>query len=402
MLLKLAWRNIFRNKRRSLITVSSIIFAVVFAVFMRSLQFGAYGNMLKNIVGSYMGYIQVHQKGFWAEKTLDNSLAIEDIDHLNDNENVSYLSHRIEGFALASKGDLSKPVALLGLDAELEKNQIKLDQKVIKGKYISDANPGLLIGKGLQEIMDLSLGDSLVFLSQGYQGSIASGSYPVVGVIDLKTPELNKRTVIMNLEQAQEMFGLQGMITTAVVGIDNDNWEETQLDVIAAVDTNAIEVMNWQQMLPELKQLISVDKAGGMFVLLILYSIITFSLFGTVLMLTEERSFEYGVLIAIGMAKTKVIFVALLETILMAFVGIIAGLIVAFPFVLYFNINPINLSGQMQEVVERFGFEALIPTSLDPSIAITHAGIIFLIVLVVNIYTVVKIKNLEPVTAMRV
>ena len=401
MLLKLAWRNIFRNKRRSLITVSSIIFAVVFAVFMRSLQFGAYGNMLKNIVGSYMGYIQVHQKGFWAEKTLDNSLAIEDIEHLTDNENVSYLSHRIEGFALASKDELSKPVALLGLDAEQEKNQIKLDQKVIKGEYISDANPGLLIGKGLQEIMNLSLGDSLVFLSQGYQGSIASGSYPIVGVIDLKTPELNKRTVIMNLEQAQEMFGLQGMITTAVVGIDNDNWEETQLDVIAAVDTNAIEVMNWQQMLPELKQLISVDKAGGMFVLLILYSIITFSLFGTVLMLTEERSFEYGVLIAIGMAKTKVIIVALLETILMAIAGIIAGLIVAFPFVLYFNINPINLSGQMQEVVERFGFEALIPTSLDPSIALTHAGIIFLIVLIVNIYTIFKIKNLEPVTAMR-
>jgi ABC-type antimicrobial peptide transport system permease subunit len=134
---------------------------------------------------------------------------------------------------------------------------------------------------------------------------------------------------------------------------------------------------------------------------MILYSIITFSLFGTVLMLTEERSFEYGVLIAIGMEKNKVIQVAILETILMAIAGVIAGLLVAFPFVLYFNIYPINLGGQMQEVVEKFGFEALIPTSLDPSIALTHSGIIFLIVLVVNLYTIFKIKNLHPITAMR-
>ncbi|PCJ66373.1 MAG: hypothetical protein COA58_06235 [Bacteroidetes bacterium] len=401
MLLKLAWRNIFRNKRRSLITVSSIIFAVVFAVFMRSLQFGAYGNMLKNIVGSYMGYIQVHQNGFWDEKTLDNSFSITEVEHLSKLKEVSYVSHRIEGFVLASIGDQSKPVALLGLNAEQEKEQIKLDAKVIEGEYISSINKGLLVGKGLKDIMKLKLGDTLVFLGQGYQGSIASGNYPIIGFIDLKTPELNKRTVILNLDQAQELFALPDMVTTAVIGLENDNWREAQASIISALDTSKIEVMNWQEMLPELKQLITVDKAGGSFVLLILYSIITFSLFGTVLMLTEERSFEYGVLIAIGMAKQKVILVALLETIFMAVVGIILGLIVAFPIVLYFNINPINLSGQMQEVVEKFGFEALIPTSLDPSIALTHAGIIFGIVLIVNIYTIVRIKNLKPVNAMR-
>lgn len=401
MLLKLAWRNIFRNKRRSLITVSSIIFAVVFAVFMRSLQEGAYGNMLKNIVGSYMGYIQVHSKGFWAEKTLDNSFSLSEIEDITKQEGITYLSPRIEGFALASFGETSKPIALLGLDAALEQQHIRLDKKVVEGNYFSQEHKGLLIGKGLKEIMKLAVGDTLVFLGQGYQGSIASGAYPIVGIVDLKTPELNKRTVLMNLDQAQELFALPDMVTTAVVGIDHDNWQEAQLQATEALDTNMLEVMNWQEMLPELKQLISVDKAGGTFVLLILYSIITFSLFGTVLMLTEERSFEYGVLVAIGMEKNKVIIVAILETIIMAIVGVILGLIVAFPFVLYFNINPINLSGQMQEVVERFGFEALIPTSLNPSIAMTHAGIIFLIVLLVNIYTIVKIKRLNPITAMR-
>ncbi|MFB1004798.1 MAG: ABC transporter permease, partial [Bacteroidia bacterium] len=213
MLLKLAWRNIFRNKRRSLITVSSIIFAVLFAVFMRSLQYGAYGNMLKNIVSSYMGYVQIHSKGFWEEKTLDNSFSLSEIDQLKNQEGISYLSPRIEGFALISFGETSKPVAVLGLDPALEKEHIKLDQKVVEGDYFSDTKKGLLIGKGVKEIMKLSIGDTLVFLGQGYQGSIASGAYPIVGVIDLKTPELNKRTVIMTLDQAQELFALPDMVT---------------------------------------------------------------------------------------------------------------------------------------------------------------------------------------------
>lgn len=366
---------------------------------MRSLQFGAYGNMLDNIVGTYIGYVQIHGSGFWEEKTLDNSFSQDDIGYLKDLEEVTHISPRIESFALASFGSESKPVAVLGLDAQKEQQQIGLANKVVEGNYLN--GDGVLVAIGLRDVLQLKISDTLVFLSQGYQGSMASGAYPIAGFIDLSTPELNKRTVIMNLDKAQEFYGMPNLVTTAVIGVDGNNWERDYESVLVQTDTNTLEVMQWQQMLPELKQLITVDRAGGTFILIILYSIIAFSLFGTVLMLTEERSFEYGVLISIGMAKTKVVQVAVFETLILTVVGVIAGLIVAFPFVLYFNINPINLSGQMQEVVERFGFEALIPTSLDPSIAITHSGIIFLLALVVNLYAVFKIKSLNPVKAMR-
>jgi ABC-type lipoprotein release transport system permease subunit len=159
--------------------------------------------------------------------------------------------------------------------------------------------------------------------------------------------------------------------------------------------------MNWQQMLPELKQLIDVDRAGGTFVLIILYSILTFSLFGTVLMLAEERNFEFGVLVAIGMKKSIIIRISLYETLIMSVAGVILGLICVIPVVTYFHFFPINLSGQMQEVVEQFGFEAIIPTSLDPWISLTQALIVFAITLVINLYTLIKIKNIQPTKAMR-
>ena len=401
MIIKLAWRNIFRNKRRSLITVSSIIFAVVFSVLMRSLQNGAYDNMLKNIVGNYLGYIQVHHHGFWKEKTRDNSFYIDDLDTLSSNQHIQYINPRVEGFALASLLKESKPVVILGITPSIEQQTTQLQNNIIRGEFLNEESDGILVGKDLYDIMHLKLGDSLVFLSQGFHGSIASGIYPIIGLIDLKTPELNRRTVLMTLKMSQDFFGLDNMATSAVINLKENNWLEVQQETIAALDTSLFEVMNWQQMLPELKQLITIDRAGGTFVLIILYSILTFSLFGTVLMLAQERNFEFGVLIAIGMAKSKIIQVASLETLFMAIVGVLGGLVLSIPIVTYFHFFPINLSGQMQEVVEQFGFEALIPTSLDPRISLTQASIVFLIVLIVNLYTVFKIINLKPIQAMR-
>lgn len=401
MELKLAWRNIFRNKRRSIITISSIIFAVVFSVTMRSLQHGAYDNMLKNIVGNYLGYIQIHYKGFWEEKTIDNSFYIEDLDSLKANPTIAYINHRIEGFALASHEKESKPVVILGINPSKESEHNQIKNSLIGGSFLPNNNNGLLIGKGLQKIMNINIGDSLIFLSQGFQGSIASGIYPVLGIVDLKTPDLNRRTVIMNLGNAQDFFGIDNMATSAVIGPKNDEWEKAEKSILTQVDSSQFEIMNWQQMLPELKQLIDVDRAGGTFVLIILYSILTFSLFGTVLMLAEERNFEFGVLVAIGMRKSIITRIALYETLIMSVVGVILGLICVIPVVTYFHFYPINLSGQMQEVVEQFGFEAIIPTSLNPWISITQALIVFSITIFVNLYTLIKIKNIQPTKAMR-
>lgn len=401
MELKLAWRNIFRNKRRSIITISSIIFAVVFSVTMRSLQHGAYDNMLKNIVGNYLGYIQIHYKGFWEEKTIDNSFYIEDLDSLKANPTIAYINHRIEGFALASHEKESKPVVILGINPSKESEHNQIKNSLIGGSFLPNNNNGLLIGKGLQKIMNINIGDSLIFLSQGFQGSIASGIYPVLGIVDLKTPDLNRQTVIMNLGNAQDFFGIDNMATSAVIGPKNDEWEKAEKSILTQLDSSQFEIMNWQQMLPELKQLIDVDRAGGTFVLIILYSILTFSLFGTVLMLAEERNFEFGVLVAIGMRKSIITRIALYETLIMSVVGVILGLICVIPVVTYFHFYPINLSGQMQEVVEQFGFEAIIPTSLNPWISITQALIVFSITIFVNLYTLIKIKNIQPTKAMR-
>ena len=401
MLVKLAWRNIFRNKKRSLISISSVTFAVICAIFMRSLQFGAYDNMIENVVGSYMGYIQIHQKRYWNDKSIDEAFQLSDIDKIEGLDDITIVSPRIEGFALASYQNAAIPSLVLGLDATAEDEQIKLSSKVIKGEYLSPSVQGVMIGKSLAVLLGIQIGDTLALVGQGYHGSIAAGTFAIQGILDLKTPELNKRTIIINFNLAQDFFGMADVATTAVVGLANNDWRTMQSELSTVLDSNKLEVLNWQEMMPEMVQLIQADRAGGTVVLIILYLIIAFGLFGTVLMLQEERTFEYGVLIAIGMPRNTVFYIGLIETFIMSVLGVLVGALLSIPIVFYFHYNPIVLGGEVQKIAERFGFEAVLPTSIDPSIILSHAAIIFGLVLLVNTYSYYKIHKLQPVKAMK-
>ncbi|MBR9861081.1 ABC transporter permease [bacterium] len=365
---------------------------------MRSLQHGAYDHMIDNIVNSFMGSVQIHHPSYWEEKTLDNSLDTKLLDSLQEIDGLKYASARIETFALLGKGERTKPAVVLGLDPQLERKQIQLDQRLVEGNYFEEG--GALLSIDLAAFLKASPGDTIVLFGQGYHGSLASGELKVQGIVDLKTPELNRRTLILDNKSAEEIFNMQGMATTIVLS-GEDSWRKTYENTIENLDTNSYSVMNWQQKLPELVQLIKADSAGGLVVLTVLYIIIGFGFLGIIIMLTEERSFEYGVLLAVGMQKSKMMMVFFLETAIMAIIGLIAGLAIAFPVVYYFHYHPINLSGQMQEAVEKFGFEAVIPTSLDVSIPLQQSALVMLLVFCVNLYAIQKIKKLKPVEAMR-
>ena len=135
---KMAWRNLWRNKRRSLITITSILCAVFFALIMRSMQKGSYANMLENVVGTYTGYIQIHGADYWEKKTINETLdATEFKPELTKlTENVRGFVPRLESFALASSRDITKGVLLSGISPHEENAFTNLSNKIIQGNYL--------------------------------------------------------------------------------------------------------------------------------------------------------------------------------------------------------------------------------------------------------------------------
>ncbi len=405
MLLKLAYRNLWRNKRRTYITIASVLFAVFFAVILRSMQLGVYELMIENVVGYYSGYVQVHKKGYWDEQTIDNviyysdSLSVE----IESRGEVQHVLPRLEGFVLAATQELTKGSMVNGIDPTKEGGMLQLQEKLTDGKVFELNDRSVMLGEGLAEYFRLSTGDTIVMLGQGYHGISARGKYPVAGIVKLNSPLLNDNLIFMPLPEAQWFYGAEGMVTSYVLDMNyNDNVPKFTRSLEAQMDTSKYELMAWQEMMPELVQAIQADSAGGQIMLFILYMVITFGMFGTVLMMTAERHYEFGVLISIGMKRWQLAITVLYETIMISLIGVASGLIAALPIVLYFHNNPLDLGGRTAETVENYGFEAVMPASLDPSISITHATIILVISIIITIYPMIVLSRLKPVKAMHV
>ena len=407
MVIKLAWRNIWRNKRRTLITAAAVAFAVFMASVMRSFQKGAWDKIVDSTVNLYYGFAQVHGNGYWDEQTLDN--AIEYGDNIKalekDIQDIQGVVPRIESFALASQGNLTTGVLVIGIDPSKEDEMTGVKSRIIEGEYIDDDDEAVFLASGVAEKLGLALGDTLILISQGYHGVNAAAKFPIKGLFSFALPDLNKRLVYLPLKAAQNFYGAENMITSAVLKIDYRDQVPAVLEAVNAnLDSEKYEVKDWQQMIPELLEARELDEGSAILILAILYFIITFAIFGTILMMTKEREYEFGVLVSIGMRRWKLFSVIWWETVFVGLLGAIIGIIISIPINYYYHVNPIDLSVMGEEAVavyEKFGIDPVLPFAFEMSIFLWQAFIIFIVTTILALYPFWKIRYLKPVDSMR-
>jgi ABC-type lipoprotein release transport system permease subunit len=404
-LFKLARRNIWRNKRRTYITAASIFFAVLLASFMQSIQRGAWDKMVDGIVTSFAGYAQVHQVGYNEEETIEKAFPF--------NANLQNLPQEIDGlegfvprltsFALASYELQTKGVLVVGTDPESEHGMTRLRNNLVEGAYFEEGENSVLIVEGVAKTLKVNIGDTLVLISSGYHGVNAAGKYNVKGILKFASPLLNRRMVFLPLSVAQNFYGAEGLITRLSIDIK----EKDKLpQVVQAVQKNLgdeFEVLEWEKLMPELSEAREVDTAGNFLVLIILYVIIGFGIFGTILMMAKEREYEFGVLLAIGMKRWKLGMVIWMEVVMLGLFGAFLGILGSIPLVGYFKRHPLDFSKMegMADAYEKFGFEPIFPASFEFQIFFTHAVIVFILTSILAIYPLLKIRKMQPVQAMR-
>ena len=399
---KLAWRNLWRNKRRTLITTASIFFGVILSTIMSSMQEGSYAQYIKTIVNSYSGYIQVHSKGYWNDKVINNSLEYSLVrQKLSDVKGITATAPRLENYALASSEEITKGVMVIGI-APIEEDAItNLSKKIIKGNYLKRDDNGVVLGSTLARYLKLEAGDTVVLLSQGYHGVGAAGKYPVRGIIKQPSPELDRTVVYMNISDCQDLFSAPDRLTSVVIMVkNNDEMPAVKNDLISSLGTD-YEVMDWKEINSILLKQIDSDRASGMIIKGVLYMIIAFGIFGTVMMMMAERRKEFGVIVAIGMQKYKLSYVLVLETILLGFTGVIAGIVASIPITWYFTLHPIPITGQAADTMLQMGFDPVMSFSMIPSIYYHQAITILIFTLIIGLYPVFNINRLIIIKALR-
>ena len=408
MLFKLAWRNIWRSKRRTIITVSAVFFAVFISSILQSFQKGTWDNVIENSINSFFGYAQVHGLGYFDEQTLENAIPFdESINTLHDEiEEVRDLIPRIESFALASQGNLTTGVMVIGIDPEKENEMTNLKSRMVEGEYLKIDDDGANVGSGVAEKLGLSVGDTLILISQGYRGVNAAGKFPIRGIFKFGLPDLNKTLVYLPLPKAQYFYGAEGKITSLVLKINNQKEAPIAIKAVGkTLDYEKFELIDWNMMIPSLVETRELKEGSSNLILGILYFIISFALFGTILMMSKEREYEFGILVSIGMQRWKLIISVWLETIFLGLIGAIIGILLSIPICYYFNVNPIDMGAlggeEIVEVYENFGIEPILPFAFEFQIFFEQAMIMFIITTILALYPLWKILRLKPVEAMR-
>ncbi len=397
----LAWRNIWRNKRRSFINIASILFAVLFAIAADSFERGSYELMIDNMVKFSTGYIQIQDVLYDEEPSIDNAMLFDEALNAKLAEfscDIEYTVPRIQNFALAATENRTRGTLIMGIDPESEDRFNNLSEKLIKGDFLKDDDQAVMLAAGLADILGLGVGDTLILIGQGFQGASAAGMFPVKGIAKLSVPDLNNNAVYMPIGAAQWLYGADNRVTSLIVMPVNPLQTNRLTNALNLnLDREWYVAWNWQHMLRDLLKLMKMDMAGSKMIIYILYLVIGFGLFGTVLTMMLERIKEFSMLISIGMKRYQLAIVCFFETLLMSFIGVVIGTVITYPILLYFNINPIPLKGEMEELILEYGFEAVMPTSVTPEIFINQIIIVFLLALIIGLFPVYKVFRLKVV-----
>jgi len=401
--LKIAWKNLWRNKRRTLITVSSVFFAVIISTVMSSMQEGSYTSMVDNWVKFYSGYMQIHQEDYWEDKTINNSFPETDslIHLVEQTEGVTQIAPRFVSFALASSEETTKGAMIMGVDPEGEDRITEVSKWITSGHYLEPGDDGLLVVSGLINHLGLGVSDTLVLLGQGYHGVSAAGKYPIRGILEFPNPEINQELIYMDIDNCREFYSAESLLTALVIMVTDHYAMPGVRERLQEKIGSPYRLMTWNEMHPEVVQLIEADRAGGVVMKAILYILVGFGIFGTILMMLSERRREMGVMVAIGMQRTKLGVILFFETILIGLIGTLAGFAGSVPIITWFINHPIRLTGEAAATMIQMGIEPLLLFSWLPSVFYNQVITIFIITVVIAIFPVYRAGILRVNQALR-
>jgi len=294
----------------------------------------------------------------------------------------------------------------LGISEEASKRfmPVILKYSEVKNGYLHENDDGIIVSDRLAGYLKVAIGDSVILMGQGYHGVSATGIFPVRGIIKMPSPEIDNKLIIMTIPTAQKLYDAEGKITSVVINLTDKSNRTMRLaktrinSVLADKNTTA---RTWYELNPILYQQIQGDSQSGMAMLAILYFIIFFGIFGTVLMMVSERKKEFGVLVAIGMQKKKLKRIVSIEMLLLGAIGLVCGLIASTPLILYFYYYPIVLKGDMAKMMEDYGWDAVMPTAWFGPYFYWQAVIVAIMVVLATIYPLRKIGKLKEIEALK-
>jgi ABC-type lipoprotein release transport system permease subunit len=403
----MAWRNIWRNPRRSILTICAIVFACALLVFMLSLQFGSYYAMIDFSVRIHTGYLQVQAKGYDKERNIYQVVSQpERVGRiLAAIPEVSAFTYRANAFSLVSSKQRTYGVLVIGIEPDRETRVSTLKSLVRKGDYLAPGDKAqALVGDLLARNLKADVGDEIVVLGQGRDGSVAATIVTIKGIFSSGQEDFYRSSINIPLDTFQQVYSMGDSVHEVVVmGHRIRDFAELKREIAGRVgqlaDSRSLAVLDWRELMPGLIQGIKIDMMSGVIFYLFLVVVVAFSILNTFLMAILERTREFGAMMALGTTPGRLIRLLLMESMTMTGIGILCGILAGALLTWYFELHGIALPGA-GDLLKKLG----IPDRIYPrlswwSIAI-GPSIVFIITFFTALYPALKVRRLRPVEAL--
>jgi ABC-type lipoprotein release transport system permease subunit len=405
IILRLAWRNLWRQPRRTWLTTGAMVFSNIILVFMISLQFGMYRMMIDNTLQAFTGHLQVQAPGYKDDHKMRQSVPhiAELAAGLRSELGLDTVAARAAAFALASSEERTYGIQVFGVQPDFESKVSSLPGLVRDGRFLADPDAQeIVIGSVLARNLKVSIGGELTLLGSGYDGSFAAAVVTIVGIFDSGMADLDRSIAEMPLGAFQDTFtmGDRGHeIVISAPDLFDVARVEQQVAALLPAD-EALVLHDWDALQPGLQQAIKADLAGAWFMYGVLVILVAFSVLNTQLMSVLERTREFGIILSLGLTPGRIGRLVVLETMLMGGLGLVLGVLGGALVTLWFSINGFSYPG-MDAMAAQFNLPDRIYPQVSWLSALLGPMIVFIGSLIASLYPALRLHWLHPVQAMR-
>jgi ABC-type lipoprotein release transport system permease subunit len=405
--LKIAWRDIMRQRSRTWLTIAAITFCTVSLLLTMALTRGMHQQMIQSGARAFTGHFQVQKKGYLEKPTLYNTFALpgQAVDALESDKRVEGVAPRVLSEGLASSDDTTAGVIIVGVDPVREAKATTLAKSVRKGSFLDiNDSQGVVLGVTLAENLKVDVGGEIQIMLQSFYGSLQLRFYKVAGVVGTGSPDFDQALLIMPLAELQSFLDMEDKISHVAVVLKNPRvrpWVMAKAqDLLDGLDGEGLVLVKWEKITPELYEYVMLDNAGGVLYLAILVIVVAFVVLLTITMSVLERIPEFGVQLAIGARPSTIFKIVMTESFLMGAVGIALGLLIASGPAYYWSVHPIYIESYA-EAFKEFGMKPEISTILLPVMYMATFMIMMVITMGVSIFPAVRASRIKPVDALR-
>jgi putative ABC transport system permease protein len=402
-LIKISWRNVWRNKARSLVIILAIAFGLWGGIVATAIFTALVEQQFDSSIKNQVSHIQVHNPDFLKDRNTLNSITHHEqvAQTLSAEPGVTAYSSRILASGMLASASMTSGVEIFGVDPVMEENTRKFSQNIIEGEYldISSRNP-VLVGAALAKKMKINTGTRVVLTFQDARGDITAAAFRVAGIYRTANSMHDERNVLVNKNDLEAILGKSGIVNEIAILMENLEWVNPVAKKLQDQFPD-ITVRTWGEISPELTFMNELSGIIMMILVIIILLALAFGLLNTMLMTIFERTRELGVLMSVGMNKARVFSMILLETSFITFTGSAVGILIGSITVLITHKIGIDFTRFGADTLSEFGFDAIIYPRLDTSFFGYLALLVILTATLASVYPAYKALKLNPAEAVR-